>query len=82
MPIINYKCSCGNNCSKFVRVTNNMPDIICNKCNEKMKRILSSPFTASKMVIDNGSQARSVEINQNTIELNEEKANIDYTKKD
>jgi len=45
----------------------------CKKCGSKSKRLLSAPASSSTISVDNGVQARAVEIPPNLIELNEER---------
>lgn len=40
--------------------------------------MLSSPSSMSKIVVDNGVQARAVEIVPNIVELNQERASKNY----
>lgn len=83
MPIIAYQCSDGHVDKKFFRQVSKAPAcVICKECNKEAKKILSAPTSLSKIVVDNGVQARAVEIIPNIIELNQEKASKDYRKKD
>jgi hypothetical protein len=43
-----------------------------------MKKLLSAPSSTSKITVDNGVQARAVEINPDIIEINEARANKNY----
>lgn len=43
-----------------------------------MKKILSSPSSSSKISVDNGVQARAVEISPDIIETNEERSKKNY----
>lgn len=78
MPLIRYKCisdQCGKLNSKLYRSGLNVDqDIPCKECGSKAKRILSSPASSSKIMVDNGVQARAVEINPNIMEINSERA--------
>jgi hypothetical protein len=47
----------------------------CKICGKKARRNLSSPASSSTMKIDNGVQARAVEIDPNIMEINGERAN-------
>jgi putative FmdB family regulatory protein len=80
MPIIAYACKCGQVDKKFFRDIKTVPKSIeCPSCKGELKRQLSAPTTQSKLVIDNGSQARSVEVNPDVIEIFKERANKDYS---
>ena len=74
MPRINYKCKCGNERKKFfstvAKITNK---IECEKCEEKMTRLLSSPSQKSTMVIDNGVQAKATVLDRNIVEIIEDR---------
>lgn len=64
MPMIRYACKCGHSFTKLVRSGKDAKsESICEKCAGAAKRILSSPASQSKIVVDNGLQARAVEIN-------------------
>lgn len=79
MPLFAYSCECGNVMKKFCRVVKDAPLYIsCTKCQLEAKKILSAPSSVSKVVVDNGVQARAVEINPEIIEINKERANKDY----
>jgi len=47
-----------------------------------MKKMLSAPTSLSKVTVDNGFQAKAVEIIPNIIELNEERSSKDYREKE
>jgi DNA-directed RNA polymerase subunit RPC12/RpoP len=78
MPMIRYLCTndqCGKSNSKLFRSGNQVEqEIQCKECGGKARRTLSSPASSSKIVIDNGVQARAVEINPNIMEINSERA--------
>ena len=80
MPLIAYACECGNIAKKMTRQAKDAPAFfICTKCNiGKMKKQLSSPSSSSKITIDNGVQARSVEIMPDIIEINKARSEKDY----
>ena len=79
MPIIAFSCPDGHIEKKFYRQVSKVPAfLICKECKKEMKKLLSAPSQGSKIVVDNGVQARAVEIIPDIIELNQEKANKDY----
>lgn len=52
---------------------------LCPNCNiDQMKKQLSSPSSSSKIVVDNGVQARAVEIVPDIIEINKARSEKDY----
>jgi hypothetical protein len=80
MPLIAYSCECKNVIKKFFRQAKDAPAFFsCESCGKNMKKLLSAPSSASKIVIDNGVQARAVEITPDIVEINQERANKDYT---
>lgn len=79
MPIFNYQCKCKNLVKKFHRLAKDAPATLnCEKCGQEMEKLLSAPSSSSKIVIDNGVQAKAVEIIPNIIELNEERSKKNY----
>jgi putative FmdB family regulatory protein len=80
MPLIAYSCEfCKTVIKKFVRTAKDAQStFLCESCGKNVKKLLSSPSSASKIVVDNGVQARAVEITPNIIEINQERSNKDY----
>lgn len=79
MPLIAYLCECKNSKSKlFRRVADAPATILCDKCQKDMKKSLSSPTTSSKISVDNGFQARRVEIDPDIVEINEKRSQKNY----
>jgi hypothetical protein len=79
MPLIAYVCESKHSKSKlFRRVAEAPATIICETCGKDMKKTLSMPSTSSKITVDNGFQARAVEILPDIIEINEERSKKDY----
>lgn len=79
MPLIAYLCKCTNLVKRFYRSAKDAPTAFkCDKCQEDMKKTLSPPSSTHKIVIDNGFQARAVEIVPNIVEINEERSKKDY----
>lgn len=80
MPLIHYLCECNHSVSKFHRQAKDAPAFfLCVKCGKKAKKMLSAPNSASKIVVDNGLQARAVEINPDIIEINKERSSKNYS---
>ena len=83
MPIIAYSCVCKNVIKKFFRSAKDAPSsFVCEKCGGNMKKMLSPPNSLSKITVDNGAQARAVEIVPNIIEINEARSNKTYRTED
>jgi hypothetical protein len=79
MPLISFLCECKNSKSKYYRQVKDVPAfVVCEKCNKEMKKCLSAPTNSSKITVDNGIQARAVEIIPDIIEINQARANKDY----
>lgn len=80
MPIIAYSCTaCTNTVKKFHRQVPKGPaDFSCEKCGADMKKLLSAPSSVSKISVDNGVQARAVEIIPDIVELNQERSDKNY----
>jgi hypothetical protein len=79
MPIFAYSCEEKHLVKKFYRSAKDAPTcLICDECKKEMKKMLSAPSSGSKIVVDNGFQARAVEITPNIIEINQERANKNY----
>ena len=75
MPLIRYTCECNHSMNKFFRAGASAPALLsCPVCEKEMKRVLSGPRAESKIVIDNGVQARKKEINVEAIKDNQNKA--------
>lgn len=81
MPLIAYACLCGHTAKKFFRQVAKAPAVfLCEYCNkENMKKQLSAPNSTSKITIDNGVQARAVEVNPDIIAINQERANKNFS---
>lgn len=79
MPMINYACKCGHTFKKIFRKATGIPStLICEKCNDSMTRRLSAPSSSSRISVDNGVQARAVEIAPDVIETMEERSKKNY----
>ena len=78
MPLIHYVCECKYSVSKFHRQAKDAPATLkCEKCGKDAKRALKAPASRSVVTIDNGVQSRSVEVNLEVIEANQEQAEKD-----
>lgn len=79
MPLIHYLCNCKHSIKKFHRQGKDAPAyVICSKCGEEAKKQLSAPYSASKIIVDNGSQARSTEVNLEIVEDIKERSSKDF----
>lgn len=83
--MIVYTCTAGHITKKLRRVPQKAaPAFPCPApdCYHEAKRQLVAPSQSSKIVMDNGHQARAVEILPNIVEINEERSNKDYRNED
>lgn len=83
MPLIEYKCkNCGLIKNKLVQskeLKGLASKETCPSCGTEnsLERQLGGAASASKMVIDNGAMAKSVEVLTNIIEINQERSKQD-----
>lgn len=83
MPLFHYLCECNHSVSKFYRQAREAPaTFTCVKCNKQQKKQLSAPNSLSKITVDNGIQARAVEIVPNILEINAAKSAKTYRTED
>lgn len=79
MPLIAFLCEKKHSKKKYYRQVKDVPaGIICEECGDVMKKLLSSPTNSSKITVDNGLQARAVEIMPDIIEINKARSEKDY----
>lgn len=73
--IINYCCTgCRIDKSKYYRKSKDiLEEIECPECGAVMERLLGSPRSKSTQIIDNGLQARQVEVSSDVVEQEREK---------
>lgn len=81
MPLLYYLCDCGKNVSKFYRIAKDAPAELACVCGLAYKKQLSAPSSKSIITVDNGHQARAVEVNLDTIKSNEENSTKDFREK-
>jgi hypothetical protein len=82
MPLIYYLCSCGWDTSKFFRQPKDATSSIqCYKCDKEAKKQLSAPNSRSIVVVDNGVQARKVEVNLQVVKDIESRSTKDFRNK-
>ena len=82
MPLINYLCECGNSNIKFYRRPIDAPSfIVCLKCSKEQKKSLSMPNSRSIVVVDNGVQAKAVEVDLELIKDIESRSTKDFKDK-
>jgi len=74
MPMIRYECECGFKQSKMTKpseVSKIVNKIDCPSCGKKetLKRQFGAPTSLSKMIIDNGSMAKAIEVRTDVEEI-------------
>jgi hypothetical protein len=82
--LISYTCNnsdCKNSISKFFKThTEVAPFLDCGACGTgKLERDFEAPTSKSTLTVDNGSQAKSVEILSDVVEQEREKVNRDQS---
>ena len=83
MPIISYSCNCGKVFNKyFKKVDEILPQIICTFCGKEAKKVFGKTSTSHKITIDNGLMARSIDVDPNIMDINEERSSRDYSEED
>jgi hypothetical protein len=81
MPLLHYLCSCGLQVSKFYRNAKEAPVKLICVCGGEYKRQLSAPTNSSKIIVDNGFQAKATEVDLNVVESNIENSVRDFREK-
>ena len=82
MPLINYECSCGVVQKKYYKSAKEALSLVACKCGLEAKKAFGSTSSSHKIVIDNGLMAKSVEVDPNIIEINDERSSRDYSEED
>ena len=79
MPLFHYVCECKTSVSKFYRQVASAPAVVpCANCGKDAKKAMKAPAQVSKVIVDNGFQARAVEVNPEIIEINKARSEKDY----
>ena len=74
--------ACGQGDSKFYRKPKDAPPTVpCKFCGQESKKQLKAPSSASKLMIDNGVQARATEVNLEVIEDIKDRSTKDFREK-
>lgn len=80
MPLINFVCNnpeCNNKICKYFKAHDKIPPFLdCGQCSiGKLEKQLSAPSTNKTQIIDNGHQARQVELMDEVVEKELDKLN-------
>jgi len=82
MPRIQYNCS---NCNivkkKFYKSSKEILNKIECECGGELARQLSSPTQRSKMVVDNGVQAKATELDREIVEIIEDREESQFKRR-
>jgi hypothetical protein len=82
MPIIHFICECGTFANKYYRKVGDIPPTFpCIKCGKNAKKTLKAPSSTSTIIVDNGSQARAVEVNLEVVEDIKDRSTKDFSEK-
>jgi DNA-directed RNA polymerase subunit RPC12/RpoP len=82
MPRILYVCAkCNKESKKFYKSSSDIQDKIKCECEGELVRQLSSPSQRSKIIIDNGVQAKAVEVDREIVEIIEDREKSDLKKR-
>jgi hypothetical protein len=82
MPRILYICNkCSGINKKFYKAISEVQNKIECECGGELVRQLSSPSQRSKMIIDNGVQAKAVELDREIVEIIEDRQKSDLKKR-
>lgn len=82
MPRVLYFCSkCNANDKKFYRSSKDILNKIQCACGGELARQLSSPTQRSKITVDNGVQAKAVELDREIVEIIEDREKADLKKR-
>lgn len=82
MPLIHYVCECSYSTSKFFRQVKDAPAfVLCKICSKDAKKTLSAPASTSVVSVDNGLQARAVEVNLELVKDIKERSTKDNREK-
>jgi tetraacyldisaccharide-1-P 4'-kinase len=78
MPLTIYLCEDKHSVTKFYRQVKDAPACVVCECGKEAKKTLSAPNSTSKITIDNGFQAKAVEVNPEIVSINKERSEKDY----
>jgi hypothetical protein len=79
MPLINYACGCGEIQKKYFQSAKDVPSVLKCKCGLEAKKAFGATSSSHLITIDNGLQARRLEVRENIMEINDERSAKDYT---
>lgn len=82
MPLINYQCDCGKVFKKYIKSAKDAPSIFKCECGLDAQKVFGATSSSHLTVIDNGLMAKRLEIDENIMEINDERSARDYTEED
>lgn len=79
MPLINYLCGCGETVKKYFKSAKDaLPAVVC-KCGSEARKGFGATSSSHKITIDNGLMAKSITVDPNIMEINDERSSRDYS---
>jgi len=82
MPLINYVCDCGEVQKKYFKTAKDAPLIVGCKCGLEARKGFGVTSSSHLIKIDNGLMSKSIEINPNIMDINDERSAKDYSEED
>ena len=82
MPLISYTCICKLSFSKYVKSAKEALTKVKCKCGLEAQKSFGTTSSSYKVTIDNGLMARSIEVDPNITEINDERSSVDRTEED
>lgn len=82
MPLINYLCSCGEVQKKYIKSAKDALSVVKCPCGSDAKKCFGTTSSSHKITIDNGLMSRSIEVDPDINEINDERSAKDYSEED
>ena len=82
MPLINYLCDCGEVQKKYFKSAKDALSNVKCKCGLEARKSFGATSSSHKITIDNGLMARSIEVDPDIMQINDERSAKDYTEED
>ena len=82
MPLINYVCDCGEVLKKYFKSAKDASPTVKCKCGSEAKKSFGATSSSHLVTIDNGLMARAIQVNENIMEINDERSAKDRTEDD
>lgn len=80
MPLINYSCPCGKVLKKYQKSPKEAPAFVqCDGCGAEAKKSFGATSSSTKITIDNGLMARRIDVDENIMQINDERSAKDFS---